>query len=39
MIVPPQAVAAMRTELKNFPAFPLYEIGRVISGKREVTLI
>ena len=39
MIVPADAVNAMRAELKAFPEFPLYEIGRVTSGKQEVTLL
>ncbi len=39
MIVPPQAVAAMQAALQDFPAFPLYEIGRVVSGKPAVRLI
>ncbi len=39
MIVPPDAVSKMRSALKEFPAFPLYEIGRVISGRQEVRLI
>jgi len=39
MIVSPDAVATMRDALTNFPAFPLYEIGKVISGKPEVRLI
>jgi phosphoribosylformylglycinamidine cyclo-ligase len=39
MIVPSQALSAMRETLKDFPDFPLYEIGRVISGKQEVRLI
>lgn len=39
MIVPAEAVAAMRETLKDDAEFPLYEIGRVISGKQEVRLI
>ncbi len=39
MIVPPDAVANMREELKNFPGFPLLEIGTVVNGKQEVRLI
>jgi phosphoribosylformylglycinamidine cyclo-ligase len=39
MIVPPQAVSAMRDILKNFSDFPLYEIGHVVNGKQQVRLI
>jgi phosphoribosylformylglycinamidine cyclo-ligase len=39
MIVPKEAVAAMRDALTAFPAFPVYEIGRVVSGKPEVRLM
>jgi phosphoribosylformylglycinamidine cyclo-ligase len=39
MIVPQHAVAAMRAALKDFPQFPLYEIGRVVSGEQEVRLM
>lgn len=39
MIVPESAVAKMRAALKDFPDYPLYEIGRVVSGKPEVRLI
>ena len=36
MIVSPDVVAEMRSLLKEYP---LYEIGRVLSGKREVRLL
>jgi len=39
MIVPADAVAKMRDVLKEFPQFPLYEIGRVIKGQQEVRLM
>ncbi len=39
MIIPKEAVAAMRAALTPFPAFPVYEIGRVLSGKPEVRLV
>lgn len=38
MIVSPDVVAEMRYVLKNFPDFPLYEIGKVVSGKSDVRL-
>ena len=38
MLVPAQAVSAMRDILKDFPSFPLYEIGRVVNGNQEVRL-
>ncbi|EKD70857.1 MAG: hypothetical protein ACD_46C00361G0003 [uncultured bacterium] len=39
MIVPPEAITTMREKLKNFPAFTLYEIGKVVDGKQEVRLV
>jgi len=39
MIVSPHSVPIMREALNEFSTFPLYEIGRVISGKPEVRLI
>lgn len=39
MMVPKQVVTLMHAELKEFPAFPLYEIGQVVSGKPEVRLM
>lgn len=39
MIVPADTVAKMRDVLKEFPQFPLYEIGRVIKGQQEVRLM
>ncbi len=38
MIVPAQAVTAMRAVMKAWPAYPLYEIGQVVAGQREVRL-
>lgn len=39
MIVSPDTVPVMRREIASFKDFPLYEIGRVISGQPEVFLI
>lgn len=39
MIVPPEAVSVMREALQVFPAFPLYEIGVVVGGERQVRII
>ncbi|KGP63598.1 phosphoribosylaminoimidazole synthetase [Legionella norrlandica] len=39
LMVSPDTVSEMRVVLKNFPDFPLYEIGRVVSGKPEVRLL
>lgn len=38
MIVAAEVLPAMQAALKNFSAFPLYEVGRVISGNQEVRL-
>lgn len=40
MILAPSALAALRQVLAvDFPQFPLYEIGQVVSGERKVRLI
>lgn len=39
MIVDPAVIPGMREILQAFPAFPLYEIGRVVSGQQAVRLI
>lgn len=39
MIVPPKAIAEIRSLLNDFPQYPLYEIGHVISGDKQVRLI
>jgi phosphoribosylformylglycinamidine cyclo-ligase len=39
MIVSPGTIALMRAALTDFPAFPLYEIGKVFSGQPGVRLI
>jgi phosphoribosylformylglycinamidine cyclo-ligase len=39
MVVDPKVVAEMRSLLKNYPAFPLYEIGRIVSGESDVRLV
>ena len=38
MIVAPDVVTEMVSVLKNYPEFPLYEIGRIVSGTSEVRL-
>jgi len=38
-IISPHAVAQMQALLKDFPAYPLYEIGRVTAGKPQVRLL
>lgn len=38
MIVPADAIPAMREAMQAFPDFPLYEIGRVVAGNQEVRL-
>ncbi len=38
MIVPAEAVASMREALIDYPAYPLYEIGRVVRGEKTVRL-
>lgn len=39
MIIPPDALSAMRAALTAFPEFPLYEIGMVTSGQQQVRLV
>lgn len=39
MIVPQHAVAEMKSALQAYPQYPLYEIGRVVSGEQGVRLI
>lgn len=39
MVVSPEALPAMQQILKQFPDYPLYEVGQVVSGQREVRLI
>lgn len=39
MIVPPAEIAKMKSALKAFPEFPLYEIGHVVKGQPEVRLM
>lgn len=38
LIVAPETVEAMQAALKDYPDFPLYDIGRVVSGASEVRL-
>jgi phosphoribosylformylglycinamidine cyclo-ligase len=39
LIVAEEALSPMRSLLKDFPDYPLYEIGRVLSGKPQVRLL
>ncbi len=39
MIVAPANLEEMRWALKNYPDFPLYEIGKVVAGSSDVRLI
>jgi len=39
MVVSPAVIPRMREVLKDFPAFPLYEIGHVVSGQPVVRLV
>lgn len=39
IIVAPEVIPSMQQILKAFPQFPLYEVGRVIQGERNVRLI
>ncbi len=39
MIIPPEALANMKQVLSAWPQFPLYEIGKVVSGHQQVRLI
>jgi phosphoribosylformylglycinamidine cyclo-ligase len=39
MIVPLQALPLMEQVLQDYPAFPLYEIGEVVHGQKEVKFI
>jgi phosphoribosylformylglycinamidine cyclo-ligase len=39
MITAPDTAAAIREALTAFPEFPLYEIGKVVDGQKEVRLI
>ena len=38
MIVPDGALGAMKAALSAFPDFPLYEIGEIVTGQKEVSL-
>lgn len=38
MIIPPEALANMKKVLSAWPQFPLYEIGKVVSGHQQVRL-
>ena len=38
MIVAPNVVEEMRSLLRDYPAFPLYEIGKIVSGAPKVRL-
>lgn len=39
MILPSHAVPALRAALVDFPNYPVYEIGRVVSGDKSVRLL
>jgi phosphoribosylformylglycinamidine cyclo-ligase len=39
MIISPESLSLLKNTLKTFPDFPLYQIGRVVSGKPEVKLL
>lgn len=39
MIISPDMLDKMYSALKEFPSFPLYEVGRVVSGNRDVRLV
>ncbi|HAU1476434.1 TPA: phosphoribosylformylglycinamidine cyclo-ligase [Legionella pneumophila] len=39
MIASPGVVSEIHTALKEFPNFPVYEVGQVVSGKPEVRLL
>lgn len=39
LFLSPESLAPIREVLRDFPSFPLYEIGRVIKGEQKVTLL
>lgn len=39
MIIPADAIGEMRSALAAFPQFPLFEIGRVVTGNQKVRLV
>lgn len=39
LILAPEALTSVREILNDFPAFPLFEIGRVIKGEQQVKLL
>lgn len=39
MVIPPSALSAMRAALKDFPQYPLFEIGRIVNGKPQTRLV
>lgn len=39
LFIAPQTLTAVREVLRDFPAFPLYEIGQVVRGEQKVTLL
>ena len=39
LFLAPDTLAPIREVLRDFPQFPLYEIGQVVAGKREVRLL
>lgn len=39
LFIAPQTLTAVREVLRDFPTFPLYEIGQVVRGEQKVTLL
>lgn len=39
LVIAPETLSSMRAVLSDFPDFPLYEIGQVVSGAKEVRLL
>lgn len=39
MIVAPEVVSTLQSSLQAYPDFPVYHIGEVVAGSREVTLV
>lgn len=39
LFIAPETLSAVREVLRNFPSFPLYEIGHVVRGEQKVTLL
>jgi phosphoribosylformylglycinamidine cyclo-ligase len=39
MILAPEAIKNMRSALQDYPAFPLFEIGKIVTGNKQIKLI